>query len=109
MAPAIVALLARERVSVLHGVPTMFQLLVREPGFDRAHLPRLRTGIVAGSPVPPDLVTRVRGVCDVQIAYGLTETGPTVTMTRFDDSPAHADRDRRPAAAGDRGARSWTS
>jgi fatty-acyl-CoA synthase len=88
-APTVVALLARERVSVLHGVPTMFQLLVREPGFDRTHLPRLRTGIVAGSPVPPDLVTRVRGVCDVQIAYGLTETGPTVTMTRFDDSPAH--------------------
>jgi fatty-acyl-CoA synthase len=86
--PEIVALLAREQVSLLHGVPTMFQLLVREPGFDRAHLPRLRTGVVAGSPVPPDLVTRVRGVCDVQIAYGLTETGPTVTMTCAADSPA---------------------
>jgi fatty-acyl-CoA synthase len=81
----IVELMARERVSVCHGVPTMFQLLVREPGFSRERLPALRTGTIAGSPVPPDLVTRVRATCDVQIAYGLTETGPTVTMTRFDD------------------------
>jgi fatty-acyl-CoA synthase len=66
----------------------MFQLLVREPGFARERLPALRTGTVAGSPVPPDLVVRVRPTCDVQIAYGLTETGPTVTMTRFDDPPA---------------------
>ncbi len=87
-APDIVALLERERVSVCHGVPTMFHLLVREPGFTRERLPALRTGTVAGSPVPADLVTRVRRTCDVQIAYGLTETGPTVTMTRFDDPPA---------------------
>ena len=87
VAPDIVALLAREGITVCHGVPTMFHLLVREPGFARERLPRLRTGIVAGSPVPPDLVTRVRATCDVQIAYGLTETGPTVTMTRFDDPP----------------------
>jgi fatty-acyl-CoA synthase len=87
-APDIVALLARERVSVCHGVPTMFQLLVREPGFTPERLPALRTGTIGGSPVPPDLVTRVRRTCDVQVAYGLTETGPTVTMTRFDDPPA---------------------
>jgi fatty-acyl-CoA synthase len=85
VAAEIVELMARERVSVCHGVPTMFQLLVRELGFSRERLPALRTGTVAGSPVPPDLVTRVRATCDVQIAYGLTETGPTVTMTRFDD------------------------
>jgi fatty-acyl-CoA synthase len=77
-----VALMARERVTVCHGVPTMFQLLVRESGFDRQRLPQLRTGIIAGSPVAPDLVTAVRRTCDVEIAYGLTETGPTVTMTR---------------------------
>ena len=87
VAADVVELMAREGVTVCHGVPTMFQLLVREPGFARDRLPRLRTGIVAGSPVPPDLVVRVRETCDVQIAYGLTETGPTVTMTRFDDAP----------------------
>jgi fatty-acyl-CoA synthase len=83
-----VALMARERVSVCHGVPTMFHLLVREPGFTREGLPQLRTGIVAGSPVAPDLVVAVRRTCGVEIAYGLTETGPTVSMTRPDDPPA---------------------
>lgn len=77
--------LAAERVTLCHGVPTMFALLLREPGFTRAALPVLRTGIVAGSPVAPDLVRRIRAVCDVEIAYGLTETGPTVAMTRRDD------------------------
>ena len=84
---ATVELMARERVTVCHGVPTMFHLLVREPGFARARLPQLRTGIVAGSPVQPDLVTAVRRTCNVEIAYGLTETGPTVTLTRPGDPP----------------------
>jgi len=80
-------LMARERVTVLHGVPTMFHLLMREPGFDGARLRAagLRTGIVAGSPVNEELVRRIRRWCDVQVAYGLTETGPTVAVTRFTD------------------------
>ena len=83
-----VALMAREQVTVCHGVPTMFQLLVREQGFTREALPALRTGIIAGSPVAPDLVQAVRRTCEVEIAYGLTETGPTVSITRRDDPPA---------------------
>lgn len=79
-------LLERERVTVCHGVPTMFQLLHREPGFGTRDLSAVRTGIVAGAPVPEPLVRRIRAWNDVQIAYGLTETGPTVTVTRFDDS-----------------------
>ncbi|HTT69003.1 MAG TPA: AMP-binding protein [Gemmatimonadales bacterium] len=86
---AAVALMARERVTVCHGVPTMFHLLVRERGFARSALPLLRTGIVAGSPVPPDLLAAVRRTCDVEVAYGLTETGPTVTITRPGDAPVH--------------------
>ena len=80
---ATIELMARERVTVCHGVPTMFHLLVRERDFTRERLPHLRTGIVAGSPVHPDLVTAVRRTCNVEIAYGLTETGPTVTVTCF--------------------------
>jgi len=82
-----IRLLAEERVTVLHGVPTMYHLLMREPTFDPARFPNLRTGIVAGSPVSEELVRRVRRWCDVQIAYGLTETGPTVSVTRFSDAP----------------------
>jgi fatty-acyl-CoA synthase len=80
-----VALLQRERVSVMHGVPTMYQLIMRTPGFDPAAFPSLRTGIVAGGAVPEELVRRIRRWCNVQLAYGLTETGPTMTMTRFSD------------------------
>ena len=79
------ALLEHEHVTVMHGVPTMYQLLLREPGFDPARLSRLRAGVIAGAPVPPALLRRVRPWCDVQVAYGLTEAGPTVAMTRPGD------------------------
>jgi fatty-acyl-CoA synthase len=79
------SLLEREHVTILLGAPTMFQLLLREPGFDPARLTRLRTGVIAGAPVPAALLRRVRAWCDVQVAYGLTETGPTVAITRFGD------------------------
>src|SRR5574341_557446 len=85
----------RERITVVHGVPTMFELLMRDAAFEEARPATCRTGIIAGSPVSSDLVRRVRQWCDVQIAYGLTETGPTVTVTRFDD-PA----ERRVTTAG---------
>lgn len=80
-----VRLLAEARVTVLHGVPTMYQMLMREPGFDPSRFTALRTGIIAGNAVPDELVRRVREWCDVQVAYGLTETGPTVSITRFSD------------------------
>jgi acyl-CoA synthetase (AMP-forming)/AMP-acid ligase II len=86
-APGAIRLLAQERITVFHGVPTMYHLLMREPSFDLSRFPDLRTGIVAGSPVAEGLVRRVRRWCDVQIAYGLTETGPTVSVTRFSDPP----------------------
>ena len=79
------ALLEREKVTVCHGVPTMFELLMRDPSFSSRDLAAVRTGIIAGSPVSADLVKRIRAWNDVQIAYGLTETGPTVTMTTPQD------------------------
>jgi len=80
-------LIERERVTVFHGVPTMYQMLMRDPAFDPGRLRSLRTGSIAGGPVSEDLIRRVRRWCDVQIAYGLTETGPTVSITRFSDPP----------------------
>ena len=80
------ALIADRSVTVLHGVPTLFHLLMRDEGFDRSRLRSLRTGVIAGSSVSEELVRRVRRWCDVLVAYGLTETGPIVTITRFTDS-----------------------
>nr|MCU0649936.1 AMP-binding protein [Gemmatimonadaceae bacterium] len=90
-----IELLAREKVTVLNGVPTVFHLLMREPGFDPSRFSRLRTGIIAGGPVTEELVRRVRRWCDALVAYGLTETGATVAITRFTDSD-----ERRTATVG---------
>jgi fatty-acyl-CoA synthase len=80
-------LLVRERATVLHGVPTTFHLLMREPGFDPARLrgAGLRLGVVAGNPVGEELLRRVQRWCEVHVAYGLTETGPTICVTRATD------------------------
>lgn len=79
-----------EGVTVLHGVPTMFVLELAAQKRAPRDLSRLRTGIVAAAPVSPELADQIRAElhCDVQIAWGLTETSPAVTITRFDDPPA---------------------
>ena len=84
--------------SVLHGVPTMFVLLRRALRARPADLSSVRTGIIAGAPVPPELVRAVREeiVPDVEIAYGLTETSPTVTITAPGDGEARSDSTGRP-------------
>jgi len=82
-------LIERERITMVQGVPTMFQLLMRDPTFPRRDLSSVRSGVVAGSLVSEALADRIRTWCDVQLAYGLTETGPTVSITRPDD-PADA-------------------
>ena len=80
------ALIADAKVTVLHGVPTQYHLLMREESFNPSRLPSLRAGVIAGSSVDEALVRRVRRWCDVLVAYGLTETGPVVTITRFADN-----------------------
>ena len=79
------ALVERHRATVLHGVPTMFVLALREA--EEYDVSSLRAGIVAGAPVTADLVTRARKqlVPDLEIGYGLTETSPTVTLTSSRD------------------------
>ncbi len=74
------------QVTVLYGVPTMWQLLMRAPSFSPARVRSLRTGVIAGTDVAEELVQLVRAWCNVLVAYGLTETGPTVTITRFSDT-----------------------
>lgn len=80
--------LERERVTVHHGVPTSFITELREPSRCERDLRSLRTGLVAGAPVPEELVTRIQRemVPEIRVAYGLTETGPTVAVTVGTDS-----------------------
>jgi fatty-acyl-CoA synthase len=80
---------AAERCTSLYGVPTMFIAELNDPGFDGYDLSSLRTGIMAGSPCPVEVMKQVvnrMGMTEVTICYGMTETSPVSTQTRNDDS-----------------------
>jgi fatty-acyl-CoA synthase len=80
---------AAERCTSLYGVPTMFIAELNDPGFDGHDLSSLRTGIMAGSPCPVEVMKQVvdrMGMEEVTICYGMTETSPVSTQTRADDS-----------------------
>jgi len=77
-----------ERGTSVYGVPTMFIAEFEHPDFPRRDLSSLRTGIMAGSPCPIELmkrVTREMGARELIIAYGQTEASPLITATRTDD------------------------
>jgi fatty-acyl-CoA synthase len=77
-----------ERCTVLYGVPTMFIAQLEHEDFPKRDLSSLRTGIMAGSPCPIELmkrVTSVMGAREITIGYGQTEASPLITQTRTDD------------------------
>ncbi len=79
---------AEERCTSLYGVPTMFIAQLDHPSFADYDLSSLRTGIMAGSPCPVEVMKRVMDVMhmsEVGICYGMTETSPVSTQTAFDD------------------------
>jgi fatty-acyl-CoA synthase len=87
-----------ERCTSLYGVPTMFIAELALPDFASYDLSTLRTGIMAGSPCPVEVMKRVVGemhMSEVTIAYGMTETSPVSCQTRPDD-----DTERRVATVG---------
>ena len=80
---------AQERCTSLYGVPTMFIAELNDPEFSSYDLSSLRTGIMAGSPCPVEVMKQVverMGMGEVTICYGMTETSPVSTQTRADDS-----------------------
>src|SRR3954463_14531422 len=80
---------AAERCTSLYGVPTMFIAELEHPDFASFDLSSLRTGIMAGSPCPVEVMKRVQRdmhMSEVAICYGMTETSPVSTQTRPDDS-----------------------
>ncbi len=88
---ATLAAVAEERCTSLYGVPTMFIAELDHPDFDSYDLTSLRTGIMAGSPCPVEVMKRVvdrMHMAAVAISYGMTETSPVSTMTRADDDLA---------------------
>jgi len=87
-----------QRCTSLYGVPTMFIAELAVPGFADYDLTSLRTGIMAGSPCPAEVMKRVISemhMDEVTICYGMTETSPVSTQTRADDS-----LDRRVSSVG---------
>ena len=79
----------QERCTSLYGVPTMFIAELSDADFDGFDLSSLRTGIMAGSPCPVEVMKKVidrMGMREVTICYGMTETSPVSTQTRVADS-----------------------
>ncbi|MGW7100930.1 AMP-binding protein [Streptomyces sp. NPDC054838] len=88
---ATLAAVEAESCTSLYGVPTMFIAELADPDFASYDLSSLRTGIMAGSPCPVEVMKEVidrMGMTEVSICYGMTETSPVSTQTRADDSVA---------------------
>ena len=78
----------KEQCTALNGVPTMFIAELAHPNFKKYNLKSLRTGIMAGSPCPIEVMKQVNTkmhMSEIVIVYGQTETSPGVTMTTTQD------------------------
>lgn len=78
-----------EKATAVYGVPTMFIAQLEHPEFNKFNLSSLRTGIMAGSPCPIEVMKKVKtlmNMTEVQIAYGMTETSPVSTQTKIGTS-----------------------
>jgi fatty-acyl-CoA synthase len=85
---AVLTAVQNEKCTALHGVPTMFIAELNHPDFDQYDLSSLRTGIMAGSTCPTEVmkaVTERLGAREITITYGQTESSPGITMTRTND------------------------
>ena len=86
---ATLAAVEKERCTSIYGVPTMFIAQLNHADFARTDFSSLRTGVMAGSPCPVEVMKQVReqmNVREITICYGMTETSPVSTQTRVDDS-----------------------
>jgi len=82
------AAIEAEHCTSLYGVPTMFIAQLDHPDFEHTDFSSLRTGVMAGSPCPVEVMKQVRErmhIREITICYGMTETSPVSTQTRVDD------------------------
>ena len=85
---AVLETVEKEKCTALHGVPTMFIAELNDPEFEKYDLSSLRTGIMAGSNCPIEVMKAVNekmGATEITIAYGQTEASPVITQTRTND------------------------
>jgi fatty-acyl-CoA synthase len=85
----VLATVQKEKCTAVYGVPTMFIAELNHPMFKMFDLSSLRTGIMAGSPCPIETMKQVINemhMSEITICYGLTESSPVMTQTRYDDS-----------------------
>ncbi|MGD7044412.1 AMP-binding protein [Jeotgalibacillus proteolyticus] len=78
-----------EKCTALHGVPTMFISELNHPDYASFNTSSLRTGIMAGSPCPIEVMKKVihdMGAAEITICYGQTEASPVITQTKWDDA-----------------------
>jgi len=84
---AVMETVQAEKATALYGVPTMFIAELDDPSFEKYDFSTLRTGIMAGSPCPVEVMKKVNTLMnmgEVEIAYGMTETSPVSFQTRHD-------------------------
>jgi fatty-acyl-CoA synthase len=84
---AVLQAVQEEQCTALYGVPTMFIAELEHPDFSKFNLSSLRTGVMAGSPCPTEVMKRViaqMNMREVEICYGMTETSPVSTQTHID-------------------------
>jgi fatty-acyl-CoA synthase len=87
-ADVVLRITEQERCTSLYGVPSMFIAELEHPAFGQHDLSRLRTGIMAGSPCPIEVMKKVQSrmnMREVTICYGMTETSPVSTQSALDD------------------------
>ena len=87
-AESVLTTVDEENCTALHGVPTMFISELEHPKLDSFNLSNLRTGIMAGSPCPIEVIRKViskMGMREITIGYGMTETSPVSFQTSIDD------------------------
>ncbi len=85
---AVLEAVHKERCTAVLGVPTMFIAELEHPNYEEYDTSSLRTGIMAGSPCPEEVMKQVvndMGAEEITIAYGQTESSPVITQTRTDD------------------------
>ncbi len=85
---AVLETIEEEKATALYGVPTMFIAELEHPDFQKYDYSSLRTGIMAGSPCPVEVMKKVNKLMhipEMTIAYGLTEASPVCTQTSVDD------------------------